>query len=320
MSRHVRTALALALIAAPTFAAAQQYPSQDIHFICAWPAGSGADIFVRYYAEKMRPLVGRPIIVENKPGAAANIATEYVARAKPDGHTIYVQGASSIAANMHLFRNPPVDIAKAIQIVAPLNTQPNMLMVDAKRPWKTVADLTAYLKEKKEKGSYATTNPQSKVMGALYKSIAGLQALEVSYRTASDSVNDMLSGALDFGVHDPVFGSSQAREGRMRILAVSTGKRTQANPDIPTMTESGVPMDLVGWFAAMVPTGTPKAIIDQFNKWFNEANATDESRKFLNSIGGDPWITTPEEGHARLLKDIQDWGEYTRAANIEPQG
>jgi tripartite-type tricarboxylate transporter receptor subunit TctC len=86
------------------------------------------------------------------------------------------------------------------------------------------------------------------------------------------------------------------------------------------MTESGVPMDLVGWFAAMVPTGTPKAIIDQLNKWFNEANATDESRKFLNSIGGDPWITTPEEGDARLLKDIQDWGEYTRAANIEPQG
>src|SRR5262245_45016966 len=111
---------------------------------------SGADIFVRFYAEKLRPVVGRPIIVENKPGAVSNIATEYVARSKPDGYTVYIQGASSIAANMHLFKNPPVDVGKAIQIAAPLNRQPYMLVVDAGRPWKTVGELTAYLKENKD--------------------------------------------------------------------------------------------------------------------------------------------------------------------------
>jgi tripartite-type tricarboxylate transporter receptor subunit TctC len=324
MQQLVQGLAAASCVAIATLASsstcAQPYPSQDIHVICAYPAGSGADIFVRYYADKLRPVAGRTIVVENKPGAVSNIATEYVARAKPDGYTVYIQGASSIGANMHLFKNPPVDVGKAIQIAAPLNKQPYMLVVDAKRPWKNMAELTAYLKEKKDKASFATSNPPAKVMGAIYKHAAGLQAVEVPYRTAFDSANDMQSGALDFALYDPVFASNQAREGRMRILAVSTTQRTQANPELPTMTESGVPMDLVGWFAAMVPTGTPRPVVDQLNAWFNQINATEESRKFLNSVGGDPWISTPDEGQARFLKDIKDWGEYVRTANIEPQG
>lgn len=318
MHAFAMSATVIALSAAPAFA--QTYPTQDLHFICAYPAGSGADIFVRFYAEKLRTVIGRTIIVENKPGAVSNIATEYVARAKPDGYTVYIQGASSIAANMHLFKNPPVDVGRAIQIAAPLNKQPYMLVVDASRPWKNVAALTGYLKDRKDKASYATTNPPAKVMGAIYKARAGLQAVEVPYRTAFDTVNDMQSGALDYALFDPVFATTQAREGRMRILAVSTGERTKANPELPTMAESGVPMDLLGWFAAMVPMGTPRPIVDQLNMWFNKLDATDEAKTFLNSIGGDPWITTPDEGQARLLRDIEAWGEYVRTAHIEPQG
>ncbi len=318
---HVITACAaVQLVVMSDPASAQTYPAQELRFICAYPAGSGADIFVRFYAEKLRPIIGRTIIVENKPGAVSNIATEYVARSKPDGYTVYIQGASSIAANMHLFKHPPVDVGKAIQIAAPLNKQPYMLVVDASRPWTSVAELTVYLKDKKDKASYATTNPPAKVMGAIYKARAGLQAVEVPYRTAFDTVNDMQSGALDYALYDPVFATTQARERRMRILAVSTGERTKANPELPTMAESGVAMDLLGWFAAMVPMGTPRPVVDQLNKWFNDLDATDEARKFLNSIGGDPWITTPDEGQARFIQDIKDWGEYVRTANIEPQG
>jgi tripartite-type tricarboxylate transporter receptor subunit TctC len=195
-----------------------------------------------------------------------------------------------------------------------------MLVVDASRPWTSVAELTAYLKQKGAKASYATSNPPAKVMGALYKARAGLEAVEVPYRTSFDTVNDMQSGALDYALYDPVFATAQAREGRMRILAVSTGARTRSNPELPTMTESGVPMDLLGWFAAMVPMGTPRPIVDEINRWFNALDATAEARQFLNSIGGDPWIATPEEGQARFLRDIQDWGDYVRTARIEPQG
>lgn len=314
-------ALALVLAAAGLQAAnAQQYPSADIHLICAYPAGSGADLFVRFYAEKLRVLANRNIIVENKPGAVSNIATEYVARAKPDGYTIYIQGGSSIAANMSLFKNPPVDVAKAIQVAATLNKQPYMIAVDPKKPWKNIAELTAALKAKKDKASFGTSNPPGKVMGLAYKSAAGLDAVEVPYRTSFDTANDLASGQLDFATYDPVYSMNMAREGKLRILAISTAQRLEAAPELMTMKEQGIDMDLLGWFAAMVPMGTPKPIVDQINAWFNEINSQPDSKKYLNSIGGDPWITTPEIGQARLIQDVKDWGGYVRAAKIEPQG
>jgi len=310
--------LALALAAAPGTAQAQSYPSQDIRLICAFPPGSGADVLVRYFAEKLRPIVNRTVIVENKSGAGGNIATEYVARAKPDGYTIYVHAATAVAANQHLFKKPPVDAAKAIQIAASINRQPFMLVVDAKGPYKSVAELTQAVLKKGDKASYATAAPTGQIMGEIYKNVTGIKAVDVNYKTAPDSLNEMLSGKLDYGMHDPVFSLAQEREGRLRILAVSTATRLEANPQMPTMTESGVPMDLTGWWAAMLPAATPKPIIDQVNKWFTEIVKTEETRKFLNSFGGDPYINTPEQGQALLERDVKDWGDYVRLAKIEP--
>ena len=312
-------ALAAASGAAPESALAQAYPSQDIRLICAFPPGSGADVLVRYFGEKLRPISGRTVIVENKSGAGGNIATEYVARAKPDGYTIYVHAATAVAANQHLFKKPPVDAAKAIQIAASINRQPFMLVVDAKSPYKSVAELTAAMKQKGDKATYATAAPTGTIMGEIYKDATGIKAIEVNYKTAPDSINEMLSGKVDYGMHDPVFSLAQQREGRLRILAVSTGKRLDANPEAPTMAESGVPMDLTGWWAAMVPAGTPKPVVDKVNQWFAEIVKTEETKKFLNSFGGDPFINTPETAHELFLKSINDWGNYVRIAKITPQ-
>jgi tripartite-type tricarboxylate transporter receptor subunit TctC len=156
-------------------------------------------------------------------------------------------------------------------------------------------------------------------MGAIYKEKAGLEAVEVRYRMAQDSINDMTSGRVDFALHDPVFALGQMREKRMRILAVASARRLKSHPDLPTMTESGIPMDLVGWFAAMVPSATPKPAVAQLNAWFNEIVAMPDTQEFLIRFGGDPWIATPEEAQARLLKDIEDWREYVRVANLTPQ-
>ena len=318
--RSAGLVLAAVLAAMPVGARAQTYPTQDIRLICAFPPGSGADVLVRYFADKLRPIANRTVIVENKSGAGGNIATEYVARAKPDGHTIYVHAATAVAANQHLFKKPPVDAAKAIQIAASINRQPFMLVVDAKSPYKTVAELTEAMKKKGDKATYATAAPTGAIMGEIYKDVTKITAVEVSYKTAPDSINEMLSGKVDYGMHDPVFSLAQQREGRLRILAVSTATRLQANPDMPTMTESGVPMDLTGWWAAMLPAGTPQPIIDKVNQWFTEIVKTDETTKFLNSFGGDPFINTPEAGQALFLKAIKDWGDYVRIAKIVPQG
>ena len=295
---------------------AQAYPSQDVRFVCAFPAGSGADVLVRFFAEKLRPVIGKTIIVENKVGAGGHIATEYVARSKPDGYTIYVFAATGVAAMAAMFKNPPVDVAKTIQVAAAINRQPFMLVVDAKSPYKTVADLTAAMKAKGDKASYASAAPPGTIMGEIYKAKTGVQAVEVNFKTAPDSLNEMLSGKLDYGVHDPVFSLAQSREGRLRILAVSTGQRISVIPDVPTMKESGVDMDMTIWWSAMVPAGTPKPIVDQINKWFGQVLATDEVKKFLNSFGGDVNIQTPEQAQANFLAAIPQWIEFVKVAKL----
>jgi tripartite-type tricarboxylate transporter receptor subunit TctC len=326
MNKHIRKLLGPAVVAAtlavaPLGASAQQYPSQDIHVICAFPAGSGADVLVRYFAEKLREKAGKTVIVENKTGANGNISAEYTARAKPDGHVVYIHAGSSTAANYWLFKKPPIDPSKDLQVVATLNQQPFMVSVAANSPYKSMKELTEAMVKKGEKASYMESNTTGKVMGELYKIATGIKAVDVPYRTANDSLNDFASGVIDYGMADPVFALVQAREGRLRNLAVSTPKRMKAVPDLPTMTESGIKgIELFGWFAAMVPKATPRPIVDQLNKWFNEIEATEETRAYLAKFGGDPWITTPEEGQAQLAKDQKDWEAYVKAAGIQPQG
>lgn len=324
MNGRLKRTIALAAVTvaaiATSGAQAQRYPAQDIHFICAFPAGSGSDTIVRYVAEKLRPIVGRTIIVENRFGAAGNVAAEYVMRSKPDGHTVLVHAASALAANMYLFKKPPVDAAKDVQVAATINRQPFMMVVDAKSPFKSVAEVTEFLKKKGDKATYATSASTGTVMGEIYKAKTGTKAVEVIFRVGADSLNDLQSGAIDYGMYDPVFTMSQAREGRVRMLAVSTAQRMSAVPDLPTMSEAGIPMDLMGWFAAMVPAGTPRPVVEQINAWFKQVISTDETKVFLNKFGGDPWVASVDEAQARLLKDVKDWGDYAKIARIEPQG
>jgi tripartite-type tricarboxylate transporter receptor subunit TctC len=195
-----------------------------------------------------------------------------------------------------------------------------MMVVDAKSPYKSVAEITAAMKAKGTKASYAVSAPSGIVMGAMYKAITGVEAVEVTYKDASGSLNEILSGKLDYGMHDPVFSLAQAREGRLRILAHSSGKRLQAVPDIPTMDEAGVKgMDLTSWWAYIAPAATPEPVVKTLNGYLKQILETDDAKQFLNRFGGDPWISTPEEGQAQFVKDEKDWKDYVKLAKIEPQ-
>jgi tripartite-type tricarboxylate transporter receptor subunit TctC len=305
------------LLAAPfsISAQAQSYPNAAIHFVTGFPPGSGADVIARYFAEKLRPIAGRTILVENKVGASGAISIEYAAKSKPDGYTILFNAGSATAASMHLMKNPPVDVLKAFQIAATINRQAFMLVVDAKGPYRTVPDLTAAMKLKGEGASYATAAPSGIVMGEMYKAITGVKAVEVRYKDAVGSLNELMDGKLDYGMHDPVFSLAQQREGRLRILAHSSGQRLNAVPDMPTMAESGVPgMDLTSWWALHVPTGTPAPVIAALNGWMKQVLEMEETKQFLNQFGGDPFINTPEVGQALFIKDEKSWGDYVRLA------
>lgn len=316
-------AAASALPLTPVFAqeSADAYPSRDVKFICAFPAGSGADVYVRYFAERMRPVMKRTIVVENRAGANGNIATTYTARAKPDGYTVYVHAPSALAANMHLFKNPPVDVVKELQVAATINRQPFMLTVHTNSPVKTVAELVEVLRKKGDKASYGTTAPTSKVAAAWFCKVFNLKAVEIMYKTGADTMNDMQSGAIDFCMHDPVHAVANAGNGSLRMLGVTTKTRMKALPDLPSLHEQGVTdLDVPGWWAAMVPKDTPKPIVDRLNKMWREVIDSEETRQFMAKFGADTWSTSPEEAQAELAKDVKAWGEYIKLANIEPQG
>jgi tripartite-type tricarboxylate transporter receptor subunit TctC len=313
------TALSVMLLGRDAFA--QAYPSQDIHFIVGFAPGSGPDLITRWIAEKIRPhLNNRTIVVENKVGAGGNIATEYVARAKPDGYVVYVTGGSALAASGHLFKNPPVDVTTAFESIATLARQPTLIVVGPNSPYKTVGELQAGMKSKSDKASFGTAFPTARVLGAMLRDSAGGQAVEVQYRTSAEWINDLASGTLDFGVIDSASGSGHAAQGRIRILAVSTADRFSTMPDVPTLKESGVNVDVAGWWAAYAPSGTPAAILDQLHTAFTAVVKSPEAKTFFNGITNEPWPMTRAQAHQVYLKEYQDWGEYVRIAKIEPQG
>ena len=269
--RYLLLSLVVGAFAAISPAQAQTYPSQDIHFICGFPPGSGADILVRYYAEQIRVLSGRTVIVENKPGAQGQIAMESLVRSKPDGHTLHLTAGVAPAVSLALYKTYTIDPEKQLQIASTLSRQPYMIAVHSSTPYKTLADLTTVLKQKGDKATYGMSNPGSLVVAEMYKTVMGLPTVQVDYKSSADSVNDLASGALDFFSSDPIFGASMARKGEWRILAISSAERVKAAGDIPTLKEQGIDVDITAWWGVFAPKETPKAVIEQINKWFGRS-------------------------------------------------
>ena len=321
----LRTAVsgALALLAAISMTAPavaqDKYPSKEIRFICSFPPGSGADIMVRFFADKIGKQTGNVIIVENRPGGGGMVALTTTARAAPDGHTILVSGGTAAAINANLLKAPPIDVGKDIRAVATVNKIPFVIAVDGKSPYKSLTELTEALRKKGNKASYAFSNPFAKVIGESYKTAANLQTVDVAYKSAIDSLNDLASGSLDFAVFDPTMALAQQKEGRLRILAVTAEERFRPTGDIPTLKEQGIDIDLLGWWAAMVPAKTPDPIAHTINRWFADALADPETAEFLIRNGADVLVMSAEKANAYLLEDIKTWARLVEMARIEKQ-
>jgi tripartite-type tricarboxylate transporter receptor subunit TctC len=292
------------------------YPSDVIRFVSGYPVGSGADVLVRYFAEKIGRISGATIITENRPGATGNIATEHVARSKPDGYTVLVHAGSGIAGNANLYKSS-IDATKDLQLVATMNKQGTMIVVPASSPYRTLSDLTAAMKAKKSAASYGTSSTTGTITGEMYKQVAGLESVLVHYKAAPNAVKDMIGGQLDYTLTDPLISLAERRKGNVRILANFSPERMKSSPDVPTMRESGVDVSLLGWWAAAVPAATPRAIVDQLNGWFNKVLVMPETEKFMEDAGGDVFISTPDDAHAFLVKEVKAWETYVRIGKIK---
>ena len=302
-------------------ALAQEYPTHEIHAVCSFAAGSGADILVRYYSDKLAKLSGRPVIVENRAGALGVIGTDYAAKAKPDGYTILVAPISStLAAAPFLFKKLPYDPLKDFTAVAPISSLNFVVAVSGTSSIKSIAELVSYLKSKPDQGSYGIANNTGQVTGELSNEMTGLSTLYVPYTHATSALTDTISGEVDFMTYDITFLLPQARSGRVRILAVTSAARLTTLPDVPTMAESGFPgYDLAPWWGVVVPAGTPKPIVDKLAAWFNQITASEETHRFLENLATDPFPGSPESMAALIRTEIEQWGRYVRLAKIEPQ-
>lgn len=310
---------ATAALMATSAAQAQQaaFPSRNLVLVVAFQAGSSSDAIVRFMADKIKPMVKQTIVVENRPGASGAVATEYTLRSKPDGHTIFVHSPAAVAANDATMKTPPANTKTRLQVAATINRQAFMLAVHTKTPYKTLADLTAAMKAKGSKGTYATYAMTATIAGGMYKAATGIEPVEAVYRIGAHTLNDLESGVLDFGIYDPLFALSQERAGKFRLLAIVSPERMQTSPNVPTFREQGHDIVLMGYFSAMVPAETPKPVVAEINRLFSTAVAMEETKKFLNTIGSEPWINTPEKAQEIYLAEFENYRKAVAIAKIE---
>jgi len=309
-------------ILASASAMAQDYPAREIHAICPFPPGSSADEFVRYFSEKLSALAGKPVIVENKGGSAGNTGSEAAAKSKADGYTILITPASStLAAAPHLFKKLPFNPAKDFTPVTTLARTGYVIVVDAKSPYKSLADLSNALKEKGDRSSYGISSNTALITAELYKKYAGLKSNRIDYHEMQTALNDLSAGNVDFIVGDTVFAINESQSGKVRPLAVTFAQRIPALPNVPTLMEAGMREfgELAGWWGVVVPAKTPQPVVDKIGGWFNQISASEETKTFLTKRGFASFPGNSRSAADLLASDTKKWGEYVKSSGIEPK-
>ncbi|OZI75621.1 Bug family tripartite tricarboxylate transporter substrate binding protein [Bordetella genomosp. 2] len=310
-------ALAALAIAAPAHAA---YPEKPISLVVPFPAGSGTDAVGRIFAAELGNILGQQVVVENKPGANATIAANYVARAKPDGYTLFVTTNTSHSAAPWLMKNVPYDPVTDFTPIARGGNLPFILVVNPQRPYKSVKELIDYARANPGKVTYATGNSTGIVAGGTLARRAGIDILHVPYKGTPQALTDLVGGQVDFMFTDLASGLPFVQSGQLRALAVSTAERSSIVPDLPSMREAGVDdFDLNSWNGYFGPAGLPPEIVAKLNAAINQIVANPEIRKRLAGLGFDAFSGTPES-FATFVSEQRDlWGKLIKDAGIQPQ-
>ena len=306
-----------AAIAAVTLAYAQGYPSKVVKIVSPFAPGGPGDLLPRAVAAGLAPLLGQPVIVENRPGATTVIAMQAVAKSPPDGYTLVFTSMSSFIS-VSAYKDLPYDPVADFAPVALCFTTPLYLVVRSSLPASSVAELIALAKSRPGKLSFASggNGTTAHLAGELFKSLSGVDIQHVPYKSAGPAMMDVMAGHVDL-----MFGSaglSEARAGKVRVLAVTSARRTAVAPELPTVREAGLPgYESTLWFGILAPARTPAAIVARLSGDIGKVLAQAELRERFNTVDVTP--STPEEFADLIRREIPKWRKVLEAVKIQPE-
>jgi tripartite-type tricarboxylate transporter receptor subunit TctC len=312
-----RSLLAVLILAASLAAHAQGWPSKPVRVIVAFAAGGSTDVAVRSIQERLSLALGQPVIVENRPGAAGNIAADHVVKQPADGHTV-LASADSLASNPHLLKNLTFDPAKDLVPVVQLTRQPVVLAVHTSLGVSNVAELVAAAKAKPGLG-YATSGAGSiqHMAGEWFAQLAGITLTHVPYKGGGQAVNDLVGGQVPIGSLGNTPLLPHHRSGRIRIIAQTTATRSQSLPEVPTYQEAGMRgLVLEQWLGLFVAAGTPQAITERLAAEVSKALAEPAVRERYAQLGLEPVGGTPADIQRQYRADYAKYGRLIKELNI----
>jgi tripartite-type tricarboxylate transporter receptor subunit TctC len=313
-------ALALAFAALAGTAAAQDYPTRPIRLIVPYGAGGASDVMARFLAQKLGESLGQTVVVENQPGAAGTTAYISVAKAQPDGYTLGY-ATSSLAINAVLKPKLGYDPVRDFIPVSNFVEVQNVLVVPANSPAKTVGDLVAQAKQKPGELNYVSLGPGSTphLSAELFLAAAGIKAQQVPYKQTTQAYTDLMEGRVQFWIASMPSTLPHVRSGKVRALAVASGKRSPAYPDVPTLTESGFPAESTFWQGVFVPAGTPPAIAAKLNAAIHKVAQQDQTKAFYAKLGAELSPSTPDALAATLRKEIEKWTKTAKQIGLSTE-
>lgn len=307
-----------AAFAAPAIVRAQKFPAGRVTMVVPFPAGAATDISARVYAERLSALWGQPVVIDNKGGGNGIPAAESVARARPDGLTLFATSAMTQVVNPAIYDKLPYDPIADFAPISRMGTSPFVLLVDRNSPINTAAELTAKLKAEPGKHNYGAGALPARVASELYKMAAGVDAVYVGYKSNPQAIPDVQSGLLTFMMIDTVNAKIAMDRGALKGLFVTDSERYAAVPTMPTAAEAGLPdVLLTTWTGFYAPRGTPAEIVNRINADLYTVSEMPEVIERLAALGGTPKLMRPAEFAAFASAEKQRWGQIIRRANIK---
>ncbi len=304
--------LGLCLAASAFAAAAQGFPNKPIRLVVTFPPGGAPDILARLFAEKAQ--LGQTVVVDNKAGAGGNIGAADVAKSAPDGHTLVMATVGTHSINGALYSKMPYDMVRDFAPVGHIASAPNLLVVNNDLPVKTVAELITYMKANPDKLSFGSPGIGTSVhvSGELFKSMTGTQMQHVPYKGRQFAIPDLVGGQIQVMFDNMPSALPMAKEGKIRALAQTTSRRSQAAPDVPTVAETVPGFEATTWFALFAPAGTPRDVVQRLNAELQRVFKLPDVAERLKTLGLEPWLSTPEELSAYQAREIVKWAKVVK--------